>query len=93
MQHKAHSKHAARYVRHMHDTLEDVSWDLGSLEHRIGQLEIIVKQIKSDLSTLRERFSYVERNNRPSKPAASISFEKNSHDGGSEFPSVGTADS
>jgi hypothetical protein len=90
---KAQSKNAVRYGNPRHDTIEDVSWDLGSVEHRVVQLESIVTQLKSDISELKEELLDVRQDRRPPESDSSIPYKNNGHDGGRNFPSVGPADS
>ena len=90
---KAQSKNAVRYGNRRHGTVEDVSWDLGSVEHRVGQLESIVKQLKSDMSKLKEELLDVRRDRQPSEPESTIPYKNNGHDTGRRFTSAGPADS
>jgi len=71
MQLATHRKNGALFANPTHGTLEDVSWDLGSVEHRVGQLENIVKQMKKEINELREELAYAGREKRPSKTATS----------------------
>jgi hypothetical protein len=53
----------------MHGTLEDVSWDLGSVEYRVGQLENIVEQMKAEINQLRKELRDRGLQERPSETA------------------------
>lgn len=69
MQPAAHRKNGVQFANPMRGTLEDVSWDLGSVEHRVGQLENIVEQMKAEIKQLREELRDAGREKRPSKTA------------------------
>ncbi len=93
MQFRAHSSNAIKHSDPMHGTLQDVSWDLGSVEHRVGQLETIVKQLKAEVAKLRDELLEVRREGGTARPDSSIPFKNNGHDNGSGMPSAGPADS
>jgi hypothetical protein len=71
MQPLAHSKSAVHSVNPLHNTVEDLSWDLGSVDHRVAQLENTVKQMKAEINRLMEELKDVQREKRPRKTASS----------------------
>jgi predicted RNase H-like nuclease (RuvC/YqgF family) len=62
---------AVQSANPMHGTLEDVSWDLGSVQYRVGELENMVKQMKSEIHQLRNELREIGQEERPSKTATS----------------------
>lgn len=93
MQSRANSEKVVGYGDSMHGTLQDLSWDLGSIEHRVGQLEDIVKLLRADVAKLRDELSEVRRDSGDAKQDSPIPLKNNGRDNVSRMPSVGPADS
>ena len=77
MQPTGPAKNAVPHATLSHSTIEDVSWDLGSIEHRVAQLENVVKQMKADVSQLQAKLRDVGQECRPSEQDSSSLFQEN----------------